>query len=65
MDAVAGQENLELPAVRTVSGARFRSGVSDLSRVSRQMFKGQRGAQATENFFNLSNTFERLRFSGI
>lgn len=27
-----------------------------------QMFKGQRGAQATENFFNLSNTFERLRF---
>lgn len=27
-----------------------------------QMFKGQRGAQATDNFFNLSNTFERLRF---
>lgn len=27
-----------------------------------QMFKGQRGAQATENFFNLSNTFERLQF---
>lgn len=27
-----------------------------------QMFKGQRGAQATENFFNLSNTLERLRF---
>lgn len=27
-----------------------------------QMFKGQRGAQATENFFNLSNTFERIRF---
>lgn len=27
-----------------------------------QMFKGQRGAQATENFFHLSNTFERLRF---
>lgn len=27
-----------------------------------QMFKGQRGAQATDNFFNLSNTFERLQF---
>ncbi len=27
-----------------------------------QMFKGQRGAQATENFFDLSNTFERLGF---
>lgn len=27
-----------------------------------QMFKGQRGAQATENFFNLSNTLERLTF---
>lgn len=27
-----------------------------------QMFKGQRGAQATENFFNLANTFERLSF---
>lgn len=27
-----------------------------------QMFKGQRGAQATENFFDLSNTFERIRF---
>lgn len=27
-----------------------------------QMFKGQRGAQATENFFNLSNTWERLTF---
>lgn len=27
-----------------------------------QMFKGQRGAQATENFFNLSNTVERLQF---
>lgn len=27
-----------------------------------QMFKGQRGAQATENFFDLSNTFERLQF---
>ncbi|MDE6603971.1 MAG: hypothetical protein K2K90_17870 [Lachnospiraceae bacterium] len=27
-----------------------------------QMFRGQRGAQATENFFDLSNTFERLRF---
>lgn len=27
-----------------------------------QMFRGQRGAQATENFRNLSNTAERLRF---
>lgn len=27
-----------------------------------QMFRGQRGAQATENFFNLSNTLERLQF---
>lgn len=27
-----------------------------------QMFRGQRGAQATENFFNLSNTLERLSF---
>ena len=27
-----------------------------------QMFHGQRGAQATENFFALSNTTERLRF---
>lgn len=27
-----------------------------------QMFRGQRGAQATENFFNLSNTFERICF---
>ena len=27
-----------------------------------QMFRGQRGAQATENFFDLSNTTERLRF---
>lgn len=27
-----------------------------------QMFKGQRGAQATENFFHLSNTFERFSF---
>lgn len=27
-----------------------------------QMFKGQRGAQATENFFDLSNTFERICF---
>lgn len=27
-----------------------------------QMFRGQRGAQATENFFDLSNTFERIRF---
>ena len=27
-----------------------------------QMFKGQRGAQATENFFDLSNTFERIGF---
>lgn len=29
-----------------------------------QMFRGQRGAQATENFFNLSNTLERFRFFG-
>lgn len=27
-----------------------------------QMFHGQRGAQATENFFDLSNTTERLQF---
>lgn len=27
-----------------------------------QMFRGQRGAQATENFFDLSNTFMRVRF---
>lgn len=27
-----------------------------------QMFRGQRGAQATDNFFDLSNTFTRLRF---
>lgn len=27
-----------------------------------QMFRGQRGAQATQNFFDLSNTFERLGF---
>lgn len=27
-----------------------------------QMFRGQRGAQATENFFDLSNTTERLQF---
>lgn len=27
-----------------------------------QMFKGQRGAQATENFFDLSNTLERISF---
>ncbi len=27
-----------------------------------QMFRGQRGAQATENFFNLSNTFQRIGF---
>lgn len=27
-----------------------------------QMFRGQRGAQATANFFDLSNTFERLLF---
>lgn len=27
-----------------------------------QMFRGQRGAQATENFFDLSNTLERLWF---
>ena len=26
------------------------------------MFRGQRGAQATENFFDLSNTFERISF---
>lgn len=29
-----------------------------------QMFRGQRGAQATENFFDLSNTLERFRFFG-
>ncbi len=29
-----------------------------------QMFKGQRGAQATGNFLDLSNTWERLRFFG-
>lgn len=29
-----------------------------------QMFHGQRGAQATENFFNLSNTWERISFFG-
>lgn len=29
-----------------------------------QMFRGQRGAQATENFFDLSNTFTRIRFFG-
>lgn len=29
-----------------------------------QMFRGQRGAQATENFFQLSNTLERLWFFG-
>lgn len=29
-----------------------------------QMFRGQRGAQATENFFDLSNTFMRIRFFG-
>ena len=29
-----------------------------------QMFRGQRGAQATENFFNLSNTLERFWFFG-
>lgn len=29
-----------------------------------QMFRGQRGAQATENFFDLSNTFARIRFFG-
>ena len=27
-----------------------------------QMFRGQRGAQAAENFFDLSNTFERICF---
>lgn len=27
-----------------------------------QMFRGQRGAQATSNFFDLSNTFERFSF---
>lgn len=27
-----------------------------------QMFRGQRGAQATENFFDLSNTFGRISF---
>lgn len=27
-----------------------------------QMFRGQRGAQATENFFDLSNTFSRIWF---
>lgn len=27
-----------------------------------QMFRGQRGAQATDNFFDLSNTIERLQF---
>lgn len=27
-----------------------------------QMFRGQRGAQATENFFDLSNTIDRIRF---
>lgn len=27
-----------------------------------QMFRGQRGAQATKNFFDLSNTFERIWF---
>lgn len=27
-----------------------------------QMFRGQRGAQATENFFNWSNTYERIWF---
>lgn len=29
-----------------------------------QMFRGQRGTQATENFFNLSNTWERIFFFG-
>lgn len=29
-----------------------------------QMFRGQRGAQATESFFDLSNTFERFSFFG-
>lgn len=27
-----------------------------------QMFRGQRGAQATENFFDFSNTFQRIGF---
>ena len=27
-----------------------------------QMFRGQRGAQATDNFFNISNTYMRLQF---
>ncbi|MDD6811887.1 MAG: glycosyltransferase family 39 protein [Lachnospiraceae bacterium] len=27
-----------------------------------QMFRGQRGAQATDNFFNIFNTMERLQF---
>lgn len=27
-----------------------------------QMFRGQRGAQATENFFDVSNTLDRIRF---
>ncbi|MCM1385977.1 MAG: glycosyltransferase family 39 protein [Bacillus sp. (in: Bacteria)] len=27
-----------------------------------QMFRGQRGAQATGNFFDISNTYERLQF---
>lgn len=27
-----------------------------------QMFRGQRGAQATQNFFDFSNTFERIGF---
>lgn len=29
-----------------------------------QMFRGQRGAQATKNFFDISNTIERIRFFG-
>lgn len=29
-----------------------------------QMFRGQRGAQATENFFDLSNTLGRIQFFG-
>lgn len=29
-----------------------------------QMFRGQRGAQATENFFDISNTLGRIRFFG-
>lgn len=29
-----------------------------------QMFRGQRGAQATENFFDWSNTLERISFFG-